>query len=263
VLFSSNRSGNLDLWKLSTESGAIRRITDDQADDWDPAFTRDGRNILWSSNRSGHFEIWMCAADGTGARQVSQDGNDAENPTSTPDSLWIVYNSANPAHTGLWKMRVDGSQATRMVPGSWSTPDLSPDGQYVAYRSANQVRTLHVSRVSDGTAAMPPIPVPGAAFNGRPRWMPDGRSLLFTGYNEAGRPGIYIQRFEPGQDTSSARRPLVGFELGNFPETMGISPDGKRLIYASAETQESLILAEGLPGVEPPARVGPGGRVAP
>jgi len=77
VLFSSNRSANLDLWKMSTETGAIRRITEDQADDWDPAFTPDGRHILWSSNRSGHFEIWMCAADGTEARQVSQDGFDA------------------------------------------------------------------------------------------------------------------------------------------------------------------------------------------
>jgi len=262
VLFSSNRSGNLDLWKLSTETGAIRRITEDQADDWDPAFTPDGRNILWSSNRSGHFEIWMCAADGTGARQISQDGYDAENPTSTPDGAWIVYNSANPAHTGIWKMRVDGTQATRVVPGSWSTPDTSPDGKYVAYRTGSQLRTLHVARLSDGGAAMPPKPLSGTNLNGRPRWMPDGKSLLFIGENDAGRRGIYIQRFEPGQDTSSARRPLLGFELGDFPESMGVSPDGRRLIYSSAENQESLVLAEGLAGVEPPTRLGSAGRMA-
>jgi hypothetical protein len=34
-------------------------ITDDPADDWDPAFTPDGRKILWSSSRRGHLEIWM------------------------------------------------------------------------------------------------------------------------------------------------------------------------------------------------------------
>jgi len=262
VLFSSNRSGNLDLWKLSIETGTIRRITEDLADDWDPAFTQDGGNILWSSNRSGQFEIWMCAADGTGARQVSRDGYDAENPTSTPDGAWIIYNSANPAHAGLWKVRVDGTQATRLVPGSWSTPDLSPDGMYVAYRTSSQDRTLHVSRVSDGSVAMPPIPLPGTSFNARPRWMPDGKSLLFIGDNEAGRRGIYTQRFEPGRDTSNTRRPLVGFEFGNFTESMAVSPDGRRLIYSSAENQESLVLAEGLAGVEPPARIGSAGRVA-
>ncbi|MCH8881997.1 MAG: PD40 domain-containing protein, partial [SAR324 cluster bacterium] len=57
VLFSSNRGGDLDLWKLSLETGAIQRITEDGAADWDPGFTADG-NILWSSDRSGHFEIW-------------------------------------------------------------------------------------------------------------------------------------------------------------------------------------------------------------
>jgi Tol biopolymer transport system component len=73
VIFSSNRSGNLDLYKLSTGSGAIRRITEDAADDWDPAFTPDGRQIIWSSARGGHFEVWICDADGTGARQLTRD----------------------------------------------------------------------------------------------------------------------------------------------------------------------------------------------
>ncbi|MEE8523823.1 MAG: protein kinase, partial [Thermoanaerobaculia bacterium] len=62
VAFSSNRSGNLDLYKVATSSGAIRRITEDAADDWDPAFTSDSRQIVWSSSRGGHFEIWICDA---------------------------------------------------------------------------------------------------------------------------------------------------------------------------------------------------------
>ncbi len=254
MLFSSNRSGNLDLWKMSTETGAIRRITEDLADDWDPAFTRDGRSILWSSNRSGHFEIWMCAADGTGARQVTQDGYDAENPTTTPGDTWIVYNSGNPAHTGIWKMRADGTEAALLVPGSWSTPDVSPDGQHVAFRTGGNLRVLHVARLSDGALAMPPMPLPSSALNARPRWMPDGRSLIFTGENAEGRSGIFIQRFEPGQDTTGTRRPLTGFEVEDVRETLGISPDGRRLIVSVAETQDSLMLAEGLAGVEPPVR---------
>ena len=93
ILFTSNRSGNLDLWEVSTKTNALRRITDNPADDWDPAFTSDGKNILWSSNRSGHLEIWMANEDGNGARQVTNDGADAENPTMTRDGNWIVYYS--------------------------------------------------------------------------------------------------------------------------------------------------------------------------
>ena len=71
VLFSSNRSGNIDLWIVDLESGALKQITDDPAHDWDPAFSPDNQHILWSSSRTGHMEIWMANRDGSGARQVS------------------------------------------------------------------------------------------------------------------------------------------------------------------------------------------------
>ena len=71
---------------------------------------------------------------------------------------------------------------------------------------------------------------------------------------ELQRSGIFIQRFEPGRDTTSTRRPVVRFEADEQRESLGISPDGRHLIYSLAETQDSLMLAEGLPDVEPPAR---------
>ncbi|MFP5247030.1 MAG: protein kinase domain-containing protein, partial [Thermoanaerobaculia bacterium] len=114
VLFSSNRSGNLDLW-ISTDDGSVRRVTDDGAEDWDPAFTPDGKKIVWSSGRSGNLEIWIANADGSNAKQISRDGVDAENPTATPDGQWIVYNSFHAKKAGVWKVRPDGTQATHIV----------------------------------------------------------------------------------------------------------------------------------------------------
>jgi eukaryotic-like serine/threonine-protein kinase len=133
VVFSSNRSGNLDLWEVSTKSEVVRRLTEDQAEDWDPVFADGGRHILWSSNRTGHFEIWVADADGTGARQLTHDGVDAENPTPTPDGRWIVYASTNPAKEGLWKIRADGAEATRIVPSNYAYPEVSPDGRAIAF----------------------------------------------------------------------------------------------------------------------------------
>ena len=43
VVFSSNRSGNMDLWLLQTATGAVSQLTDDPAQDWDPGFTADGQ----------------------------------------------------------------------------------------------------------------------------------------------------------------------------------------------------------------------------
>jgi Tol biopolymer transport system component len=251
VLFSSNRSGNLDLWKVSTRTSAVRRITDDAADDWDPAFTPDGKQILWSSSRSGHFEIWICAADGTGARQLTNDGFDAENPTATQDGKWIVYNSQNPARPGIWKIHPDGSGAAIIVSGSWSTPEVSPDGVHVAFRTSNPPRVVRVARIADGELLPFPIELPGDVTHGRPRWLPDGRSLAFTGSDAAGALGVFVQEFTPGRDNRAAHRPLVGFDLDAPLESFGISPDGRRVVYATVDQIDALILAEGLPGVEP------------
>jgi Tol biopolymer transport system component len=251
VLFSSNRSGNLDLWKVSTTTAAVRRITEDAADDWDPAFTRDGKQILWSSSRAGHFEVWTCAADGTAARQLTNDGFDAENPTATLDGEWVVYNSTNPAHPGIWKIHPDGTGAVRVVAGSWSTPDVSPDGVHVAFRTSTSPRAVWIARVADGEVLPYPIELPGDISHGRPRWLPDGRLLAFTGSDAAAALGVLTQEFAPGRDTRDTRRPLAGFDPDAPLESFGISPDGARVVYASVDQSDTLILAEGLPAVDP------------
>ncbi|HTD53197.1 MAG TPA: protein kinase, partial [Thermoanaerobaculia bacterium] len=118
VLFSSNRSGNLDLWILERPSGSLRQVTDDAAQDWDPAFTPDGKQILWSCNRRGHLEVWAANSDGSGAHQLTNDGLDAENPTATPDGKWVVYWSGNPQKAGVWRIHPDGSGASQLVHGN-------------------------------------------------------------------------------------------------------------------------------------------------
>jgi dipeptidyl aminopeptidase/acylaminoacyl peptidase len=254
IIFSSNRSGNLDLWKLSTTTGALRRITEDAADDWDPAFTPDGKSIIWSTSRAGHFEIWICGADGTGARQLTSDGFDAENPTATPDGRWIVYNSGNPEKSGLWKVHPDGSEATRIVPGTWSTPEVSPDGTWVAFRTSAEPRVLHVARIADGEVQRFAIEVPGSQFSARPRWTSGGRALAFTGTDGRGGRTVFVQEFVPGQDTTATRRPLAAFESGAQIESFGIAADGRRAVVSVEERLDSLLLADGIAGIEPPAR---------
>ena len=254
VLFSSNRSGNLDLW-LMTESGEVRRITDDAAEDWDPAFTDNGKKIVWSSGRTGNLEIWMANADGSEARQVSKDGADAENPAATPDGQWIVYNSFHPQKTGVWKIRADGTEATRIISVRTAIPEMSPDGQYVAYiadgRSTRQA--IRIFRLSDGQDMGFSIPVLAkrrtTAIVGRTRWTPDGKAIAFLAQDDEGVNGVFVQDFVPFQDTTATRRKLGGFDRERATESFGISPDGKQLMVAGWEQLFSLFSVEGVPEV--------------
>jgi len=264
VLFSSNRSGNLDLWASSTETENVRRITDDAAEDWDPAFTPDGKNVLWSSSRGGHFEIWTADTDGSNPRQITNDGKDAENPTATPDGKWIVYASYNSTKLGLWKIRPDGSEATQIIAGDSDLPETSPDGQYVLYRDerADPQAFIRVVRLADNSV----LPFEArvrytsrhedltTGSGGRARWMPDGRSIAFLDLNAKGIQGIFVQDFDPAKNTAHTRRPLVGFVTEAPTESFGIAPDGLHITIAGLEAYSSLMVTEGVQGVAPPKR---------
>jgi Tol biopolymer transport system component len=263
ILFSALKGGNLDVWSLELANGALRRLTDSPAADFDPALTPDGKELIWSSDRGGHFEIWMANADGTGARQVSHDGNDAENATGTPDGQWIAYVSGNPKSFGIWKVRTDGTNATLLTSGLVDWPEVSPDGRYVAYLSARFTpqRAIRVLRFEDGSHVPFTIPLGPSARGfeivGRMRWMPDGRSLAFLALDGQRRYGVYVQDFVPDKDTSATRRQLAGFDPEFASETFAISPDGGRICIAQWEQVTSIMAAEGVPGVEPPARKAP------
>ena len=265
IAFSSNRSGNMDLWLLETRTGALRQITDDPAQDWDPGFTPDGSRLLWSSDRSGNLEIWVAGTDGSGARQLTRDGIDAENPTMTRDGRYIVYTSGNPKHPGIWRIRPDGSDARRIVEGAALVPEVSQDGRYVLFvtddpASDDRVRLIRVADVESG-AIVPfrifvrtPLTASDQVLDGRARFSPDGRSIFYIGSNAEGRYGVYSQDFVPGRDTEATRRAVAGFAPDMLTESLGLSPDGKRLTVASMQQSSNLQLVEGLPELEPPRR---------
>lgn len=263
IIFSSNRSGNLDLWLLSVETGTVRQLTDDAAHDWDPGFSPDGESIVWSSDRTGNLEVWIADKDGSGSRQLTRDGRDAENPTVTPDG-WVLYWSAHPKNKGIWKIREDGTEATRLLEGSFNITDVSPDGRYVAFVSNNLTNfriTLYFVNVETGELDPAriemtiPVGASGIGF-GRPRWMPDSKAIAYVGLDDDGLTGIYVQDFVPGKDTSASRRPLAGFTEDYISESFDISPDGKRLTLAVQTETYNIMIAEGVPGVVPPSRGG-------
>jgi len=242
VIFSSSRSGDVDLWEVSTKTNAVRRLTDHPASDWDPFVTPDGKHLFWSSNRSGHFEIWTAERDGSAPRQVTNDGSDAENPVATADG-WVVYTSGNPQRPGLYRIRVDGTDASLVVGGGVAWPDVSLDGKYALYHvvSAALRAKIFVVRLGDGA------PMEFEARGQRARFSGDGHSIVYT--SERGQ-DIVRQSFPsaPG----AAVKTLVSASPDLFIETFHITPDGKKIVVSYTQPSRSLVVADGVPGVEPP-----------
>jgi Tol biopolymer transport system component len=246
VIFSSSRSGDVDLWEVSTKTNAVRRLTDHPASDWDPFVTPDGKHLLWSSNRSGHFEIWTAERDGSAPRQVTNDGSDAENPVATADG-WVVYASGNPQRPGLYKVRLDGTDCSLVVGGGVAWPDVSLDGKYALYHvvSAALRAKIFVVRLADGA------PMEFEARGQRARFSGDGHSIVYI--SERGQ-DIVRQSF-PSAAAGAAVKILVPASPDLFIETFHITPDGKKIVVSYTQPSRSLVVADGVSGVEPPARL--------
>jgi len=254
ILFSSNRTGKLDLWTVDRLTGAARQLTDDDARDWDPVYIAGGREILWSSDRGGNLEIWIANADGSGARQVTRDGVDAENPSATPDGEWIVYMTSNPEKLGLWKIRRDGSEAQQLWPGSGFVPELSPDGRHVVFvttgRENNRILCVDIEsgELLPFTIDVPRPPGALPSGLGRPRWIDGGRAIAFNGASGK-QVGVMVQEFAPDRDTTATRREIAGFDPVWNTESFDISPDGSLVILSRTRPGGTVMLAEGVPFV--------------
>lgn len=59
IAFSSDKSGNFDIWVLSLEDWKLEQITTEEGLDVNPAWSPDGRRLAFISTRTGKMEIWI------------------------------------------------------------------------------------------------------------------------------------------------------------------------------------------------------------
>ncbi|MEO7973327.1 MAG: hypothetical protein ABIU84_07030, partial [Thermoanaerobaculia bacterium] len=246
LLFSSNRSGNLDLWRFERSTGELQRLTDHEAQDWDPAMSPDGRWLLFSSNRSGRFEIWIAEADGSSPRQVT-DVENAQNPSMTADGAWIVYTlqDATEDRIGIWKVRPDGKDAKLVAKTrNGFVPETSPDGRFIAFDAAGG-RTAGATIVPlDGGAAVR-FPVPGA---NRFRWSSEeGKTYLWAIVPGAEDVSVRRFAFDPERGRVGAGEVIVSESLNRGPESLGVARDGSAVTFSrTASVKTQIIRIDGL-----------------
>jgi Tol biopolymer transport system component len=246
LLFTSNRSGNLDVWRRDRAGGATQRLTDHGAEDWDPALSPDGGKLLFSSNRSGRYQIWIAEADGSAPRQVT-DLENAQNPTMTADGAWIVFvlQDAGENRNGIWKIRPDGTDATLVAAGGYLVPATSPDGRFVAVQGSDRRRVL---RLSDG--ALLDTDLDNTA---RYRWsVESGRTYLWA--LALTDQGTEVRRFpfDPERGAVGPAEVVLAGAAVRAAETLGVARDGSAFTFASvANRRGQLIRIDGLEGLEP------------
>ncbi|MFL6463586.1 MAG: hypothetical protein ACJ73N_04165 [Bryobacteraceae bacterium] len=78
----------------------------------------------------------------------------------------------------------------------------------------------------------------------------DGKTtaaIAFIDQDVAGATGVSIQDLIPGRDTAATRKPLRPFDPIAPLETLGVSPDGRRVVVSVADDTSPIMWASHLP----------------
>jgi Tol biopolymer transport system component len=239
IVFSSDRSGNQDIWSMRLGAEPMR-LTSDPAPEWAPALSPDQRLIAFYSGRTGDREIWVMPAEGGQARQLtSSAGLDAGNGWS-PDGGEIAFRSERLGSSDVWVIKADGSDPRVLAPdpaGDYS-PDFSPDGRWLAFWS-NRGGVHQIWRVPRAGGG----PEPLAAGFGPPTWSRDGAHVLFFRTSE-GSTNLWAVSVSTRQARPLTRLTGRRGTLG----TMGIATDGTYLYFAWRDDIGDIWVSDIIPG---------------
>jgi serine/threonine protein kinase len=210
------------LWQISFPGGEAHRFTNDLTDyrfsnQWSSLdMTRD-RKTLATIESTTAADLWVApAGDVARARQITA-GARAMNGLAWLASGALVYADYD---ENLFSVQEDGSKRTLLTPGHNADEAVATcgDGRFVVY-SAPRNEKINVWRMeADGSN---PVQLTDEAFATYPECSPDGKSVLYTRFNDATEWQVPIQGGPPTQV-------VVPNLDGEAPQ---ISPDGKLLAY--------------------------------
>jgi serine/threonine protein kinase len=203
VVFSSNRTGRVCLWRVNPDGANPFQITRvEMRVDERPQVMPDGKSILFS----------RVGGDGTdqGVRRVSFDGAENELLIHTKDSAYF------------------------------RAPKISPNGQYLAFldndynpvtfRSDYLIKVANFSNLQLGSII---TTKELDSYNDTFQWSPDSQSLT---YIKDGTPNLWSFPIKGGKETQ-----LTDFSLGNL-RNYAWSADGKRILIIRGIVNSDLVL---------------------
>jgi Tol biopolymer transport system component len=194
VVFTSDRSGNSDLWvAYVSESGPFRtptayQVTTSPAADIDPAWSPDGSRIVYASNPTGQFDLFsvgvtregcpgdhFCWTDGGRLWPTVPDSTDDVAPAWSPDGSTLAWTRGAGTGTDIMSMSpvASGSSVVELIasPAAEQAPAFSPDGQRLLFTRVSGDADVFVTGATDTTVQVN-LTAASQGNDSAPDWQP-------------------------------------------------------------------------------------------
>ena len=253
IAYSSDRSGNFDIWVQPVGEGDAVRVTTSQAHDWEPDWAPDGNRLVFRSERDGGG-LFVVPVLGGNERKISSFGY---RPRWSPDGTQVLFYSSIVRNNSVeipnvYLVGLDGRPPREVLAGFLSEfaslrVAWHPDGQRVSLWGNHRKQgwsfwTVPVEGgvpVKSELASVVKEQLKESAVGFTDfLWSPSRRTLYFEGVSQSVR-NFWKVDVDPQslRWTGGPERLTTGTGLDT---DMAISQDGKKLAFTARMEQTRL-----------------------
>ena len=249
ITFSSNRSGNYDIYMIDRHGEDLQKLIGGRANEVHARWSPNGRFLAYASDENAAFhDIYVMDMRNKRRWRLTDHPANDTTPTWSPDGKWIAFISNRSGKYRIYRMDIEGEKLSQLTKGGddWG-PSWSPDGKWIAFNTLQPDKFVYLSVMSsDGRK---PKLLSKAGEGGRyTGWSPDSKRLAFATWEL----GIGIKIATIDLEGGNPRRvTLGGINVRGHPimnHSPAWSPDGKWIAYVSGsfefEHQSSIYVVD-------------------
>lgn len=233
IAFTSDRSGNYEIWVSNSDGTNQTQLTSLKApDSGSPRWSPDGKTIVFDSRLEGHGGIFVINADGGAPRRLTDDTAENNVPTWSGDGSWVYFSSKRTGDWQVWKVPSVGGTPVQVTNNGGFSAQEAPDGKALyVWGEGGTIRRMPVA-----DARTVPVLQGVGAF---PWWkLAHGGIYFFDG---SARPSLLRFLAFATNRVSTITTIDFGFRIAR-PITWDLSADGQWILFTRVDQVESDIM---------------------